>query len=81
VLFIKYHQGDQIKDEVGEACSAHGDTGVHTTLGGEPEVKRPLETSKCVRENNIKINIWKLVQKVVWPSFMLLRAGTIGGLL
>jgi hypothetical protein len=48
---------DQIKeDDVGGACSTHGDDKCVKILVGNHEVKRILGMPRCVWEDNIKID-------------------------
>jgi hypothetical protein len=60
VLFAKYNQNDQIKeDEMGRACSTHRGKGV---LVGNPEGMRQLGRSRYRQEDNIKMDLEKTGQ-------------------
>jgi hypothetical protein len=52
----RYNQNDQVKeDEMGRACSVHGEKTAYKILVETPEGKRPLGRPRCRWDNNIKM--------------------------
>jgi hypothetical protein len=58
MLFIRYNQNDQVKeDEMGRACSTHGrEEGSMQAFGGKLEGKRLLGRPRSRWEDDIKID-------------------------
>jgi hypothetical protein len=70
--------GDEIKNDMGGACSADGDDrGVYKILVGKPEEKRPLVRPRRRWEDNIKI--FRKWDVGVWIGLDWLRIDTGGG--
>jgi hypothetical protein len=62
------------------ACSTYGERrGASRVLVEIPEGRRPLESSRCRWEDNIKMDFGKM-ERGAWTVSILLRIGT-GGLL
>jgi hypothetical protein len=52
-----YHSGDQIKKEMGRACSMHGnERSACRVLVGKPDGRRPLERLRHRGQDNIKMD-------------------------
>jgi hypothetical protein len=78
VLLTPYCSGDEIKNEMGEACSTYGDRkDVYRGLVGKSEGKRPLGRRRCRWEDNIKMDLQEL-DVGVWTVPVWLRI-EIGG--
>jgi hypothetical protein len=56
-LHNTYYSGDQIKNEIGEACSTYRQERCLQCFGGETEGTRPLGRPRHRWESIIKINI------------------------
>lgn len=59
MLFVKYYQDDQIKDdEMGRACSVQEEhENVYEILVGKPEGRRSLGRHRTRWEDNIKMHL------------------------
>jgi hypothetical protein len=56
VLFAKHNWSDQGKDEIGRACSMHGEKRTaYGILVGKPEGKGQLGSPRHTWEDNIKV--------------------------
>ena len=57
-VLTKYYLGDQMKNEMGGACSMYGgQERCIQCFGGETEGKRPLGRPRRRREDNIKVDL------------------------
>jgi hypothetical protein len=56
-VFFSTHLNDKVEEDYeGEARGMHGDDEKYTRFGPKPEGKRSLESSKRIRNDNIKID-------------------------
>jgi hypothetical protein len=60
-MFAKYNCNNEVEDEMGGACSTNGENrNAYRLLVGKPEGKRPLGRPRCMRVDNIKIDLGEI---------------------
>jgi hypothetical protein len=56
-VFFSTHLNDKVEEDYeGEASGTHGDDEKYSRFGRKPEGKRSLESSKRIRNDNIKMD-------------------------
>jgi hypothetical protein len=58
LILCKHKWNNGIEDEMGRACSMHGEEmNAYMVLVGKPEGKRPLGSPRCRWDDNIKMDL------------------------